>query len=105
MDRAGSFVKLAELFADVIGPPPQPGEPTPEETRRERMARQAADKLRAHPTLARAARIEADGDGCLVAVAVRTPAGEIATAILTVPNVDPLDLLPALDRACGGPLQ
>ena len=69
----GWSVNLAELFADVIDPPPQPGEPTPEETRRETLAREAADKLRQHPELRRAAQIEADGDGCLVAVAVRMP--------------------------------
>jgi hypothetical protein len=74
--------------------------------RRERLAGAAADKLRQHPELLRAAQIEPDGaDRYLVAVAVRVQDSDIATAILTVPTADGFALLAAFDRACSAPLQ
>jgi hypothetical protein len=74
--------------------------------RRERLIEQAADKLRQHPALKRAAVIEPDGPGrYLAAVAVRMPDG-IATAIVTdIRTDDGLLLLAALDRACAAPVQ
>jgi len=73
--------------------------------RRERLADQAAEVLAGDPTLQRAAKAEPIGAGFVVAVAVRTPSGDIATAFLTVPKADGFDLLAALDAACRGPLQ
>jgi hypothetical protein len=73
--------------------------------RRERLAELAADRLRQHPELRRAAQMEPDGAGrYLVAVAVRMPDGA-ATAVLTVATDDGLALLAAFDRACKAPLQ
>jgi len=70
------------------------------EAHRERLAEQAADKLRQRPELQRAACMEQDGKGYRVGVAVRM-AGGIATACLSVPACDPLALLAAFDRHAG----
>jgi hypothetical protein len=74
--------------------------------RRERMAEQAAVKLRDQPGLRRAAVMEPDGPGrYLAAVAVRM-ADEIATAIIAdIRTDDGLLLLTAMDRACAAPVQ
>ena len=67
------------------------------EAQRERLAEQAADKLRQRPELQRAMSAEPDGEGYRVGVSVRTGDG-IATAVLRVPACDPFALLSAFHR-------
>ncbi len=70
----------------------------------ELLAAQAAKRLASLPGAQRAAHMEpTTAGGYVVGVAVRTPGGEIVTAIVHVPPCDPFLLAAAFDRASIAP--